>query len=433
MTRVNLTEARIKALADGRDLRDAVVPSLIVRSGAKRKVYALHTRFPGAPNPTRRVIAEVGAVTLDGARDTARRWLELIRQGVDPQQEAHRRAEEVRRAVELQHSKQQSLFAAVAEDYLRRKVAGQRQARAVGRIVRNVLIPAWGDKSVADITRRDVVRLVEQIDDERGAPMYAQAAFGTARTLFNWVINRQIYDLDTSPCDRIRVSELTSRRKQPRQRVLSDDELRAFWKATGRMPYPWQQLLRMILLTGGRKTEVAGARWCEIDLERRVWTVPPERFKSETSHLVPLTDDLFAMISELPRFKQGDYLFTFSYGRTPALILHQAKLKLDALMLRYLRALARMRDDDPSQLTLAPWGAHDLRRTMRTRLAGLEVNDTTAEMVIGHAKRGLQRVYDQHSYLPQMKRALEQWAVELKRIVTVPRTNNVVRLRGQGA
>ena len=77
-----------------------------------------------------------------------------------------------------------------------------------------------GDRSVTDISRRDVVKLVEQIDDERQAPVYAQAVFGEARTMFNWVINRGIYDLERSPCDRIRVSELVSRRSQPRQRVF---------------------------------------------------------------------------------------------------------------------------------------------------------------------------------------------------------------------
>lgn len=433
MARINLTEARIKALTGG-DLRDAMVPGLIVRAGAgaRRKVYALHTRFPGARNPTRRLIAEVGAVTLDDARDTARDWLELIRQGVDPAREAQRRADTVRRAVELQRAQQQSLFAAVADDYLKRKVAGQRRARAVERIVRNVLVPAWGDKPINQISRRDVVRLVEQVND-RPAPIYAVAVFGQARALFNWAINRNIYELEHSPCDRINASDLVSRKKQPRQRVFTDDELRAFWDATGRMPYPWRQLLRMILLTGCRKTEVAGARWAEVNLDRRVFTVPPERFKSEVSHLVPLTDDLLAIIAELPRFKHGDHLFTFTYGRTPALVLHAAKLKLDALMLRYLKEQARMRGDDPAQVKLVQWGAHDLRRTMRTRLAGLEVNDTVAELIIGHAKRGLARIYNQHGYEKQMRRALELWHAELRQIVS-PKPKLVrQRRRGQGA
>jgi hypothetical protein len=101
-------------------------------------------------------------------------------------------------------------------------------------------------------------------------------------------------------------------------------------------------------------------------------------------------------------------------------------------MLRYLKAQARLRGDDPAAVTLAPWVVHDLRRTVRTRLAGLEVNDTVAEAVLGHGRRGLQRVYDQHGYEPQMRRALEAWAAALRRVVTQPREGNVVLLRVVG-
>ena len=149
-----------------------------MRAAAKRKVFALHARFPGAKHPTRRTIAEVGTLSIEQARVIARNWHELIRTGVDPAEDAKRQAEaecSVRAAVER---KKDGLFAVVAEDYLKRKVARQRQARAVERIIRNVLIPAWGDKSVTEISRRDVVMLVEQIDDERQAPAYAQAVFG---------------------------------------------------------------------------------------------------------------------------------------------------------------------------------------------------------------------------------------------------------------
>src|SRR5215471_20314554 len=101
-------------------------------------------------------------------------------------------------------------------------------------------------------------------------------------------------------------------------------------------------------------------------------------------------------------------------------------------MLRYLRALTRLRGEDPAAVTLTPWQTHDLRRVVRTKLAALEVNDTVAEMCLGHGRRGLQRVYDQHKYEPQMRRALEAWASELSRIVS-PRydENKVVPLRGR--
>jgi integrase len=437
--RINLTDRRIAALTadpEGRrrpELRDAVVPGLIVRTAASRKVFALHARFPGAKHPTRRVLAEVGAVTLDAARDTAREWLAQIRKGVDPAAEARRRADDERRAREAERVKDERRFERVADDYLKRKVAGQRRAREAERIVRNVLVAAWGDKPIGKITRRDVVWLVERIND-RPAPIYAALVFGHARSLFNWAINRGIYGgLEHSPCDRVKVGDLVSRRKQPRQRTLSDDELRCLWKATGRLGYPWRQMFRLLLLAGTRKTEAAGARWREFDLgTAKVWSVPAARFKSNATHLVPLSGDALAVLDSLPRFQRGDHLFSFTFGARPAAVLHDAKRRLDALMLRYLRALARLRGDDPAAVMLEPWQTHDLRRVVRTKLAALEVNDTVAEMVIGHGRRGLQRVYDQHRYEPQMRRALEAWASELRRIVSPPRGNNVVPLRGQG-
>jgi integrase len=447
MSRVNLTERRIEALEPdptGKrrvELRDAVVPGLIVRIAAKRKVFALHARFPNTKNPTRRpdtknptrrVIGEYGAVTLDAARSTARQWLELIRKGIDPQSEVRRREEEALRAREQARIQQEGLFARVADDYLTRKVAGQRQARPVERIVRYVLVPAWDNKLVNEITRRDVVKLIEEIND-RPAPIYAHAVFGVVRALFNWAVHRDIYNIAASPCDRVKIGELMSRPKEPRQRTLSDDELRAFWKATGRMDYPWGPLFRMLLLTGTRKTEAAGAQWKEFELDKARWVVPLVRFKSKTPHLVCLSGDALALVAGLPKFSRGDHLFSFDFGATPSLILHKAKLKLDALMLRYLRAAARLRGDDPAAVKLEPWLTHDLRHVVRTKLADLEVNDTVAEMVLGHGKRGLQRVYDQSKREPQMRRALEAWAAELRRVVSPPQGGNVVPLRGQGA
>jgi Arm DNA-binding domain len=247
MMRVNLTDRRIAALkpdpAGKRrpELRDSQVPGLVGRIAARRKTFVLHARFPGAKHPTRRAIGEVGTMSIEQARALARDWHMLIERGVDPAAEARRRADDERCAREAVRLQQEGLFMAVAEDYLKRRVAGQRRAREAERIVRNVLVPAWGDKPVTAVTRRDVVRLVEEIND-RPAPIYAALCFSHARSLFNWAINRGIYDLEHSPCDRVKVGDLVSRRKQPRQRVLGDDELRCLWKATGRMGYPWRQL-----------------------------------------------------------------------------------------------------------------------------------------------------------------------------------------------
>lgn len=201
------------------------------------------------------------------------------------------------------------------------------------------------------------------------------------------------------PGDHISAKRLIGERR-PRQRVLNDDELRAFWAATSQMDYPYGPCFRMLLLTGQRKSEVGKAQWGEFDLPNKLWTVPPERFKSDATHLVPLSDDVMELLNELPRWAGGDYLFSASGGRRPVAAFSGAKAQLDALM-----------GEVPA------WVGHDLRRTLRTHLSALRIPDHVAEMVIGHGRKGIQRVYDQHAYQAEMREALQAWAARLRAIV----------------
>jgi hypothetical protein len=113
-------------------------------------------------------------------------------------------------------------------------------------------------------------------------------------------------------------------------------------------------------------------------------------------------------LEALPRFTRGDYLFSFSLGEKPVSGFSVAKKQLDRLMTADIGTAP------------APWVVHDIRRTVRTRLASLRVPDMVAEMVIGHGRRGLQRVYDQHTYENEMREALELWAGRLRDIVSPP-------------
>jgi integrase len=205
--------------------------------------------------------------------------------------------------------------------------------------------------------------------------------------------------------------------------VLTDDEIRAFWRATDRLGYPYGPLFRMLLLTGQRRTEVADARWPEFNFDAKLWTVPPERFKSNSTHIVPLTADVLGLLCALPRFKSGDYLFSASFGKAPSDDFFRRKNQLDDLMLEELRKI-------DAKAKLPPFVLHDLRRTMRTRLSSLRVPDTVAEMVIGHGRKGLQRVYDQHKFVDEMREALEAWNARLRAIVSPPPAN-VVPLAGR--
>jgi integrase len=409
MQKHRLTDRKLIALKAGAtryEVMDTDVPGFGVRVSEKgQRTFILIARFAGSPNPTRRALGEYPAISLDKARTRARAWRDLIDQGIDPKaHEASLRREEIR--------KHQTTFGTVAEEFLERHVSGQRRGKDTAREIRNELISQWGDRPVAGITRQDVVNVVDAIA-RRPAPYLAHVVLGHIRSLFNWAINRGTYGLETSPCDRIKPATLIGA-KQPRQRTLNDAELKGLWQASETIGYPFGPLYRLLLLTGARKSEVAGARWSEFDLARELWTVPAERFKSNATHMVPLSEQAVAVLKSLPHFTKGDYLFTTTFGEKPIAGFSKGKARLDKLM------------------KAPPWVIHDIRRTVRTRLASLRVPDMVAEMVIGHGRKGIQRVYDQHSYEDEMREALELWAARLRDIVTPP-PENVVRLKGQTA
>jgi integrase len=415
MVRNRLTDRKLKALRSKGvryDVMDRDVPGFGVRvSEAGLRTFILITRFPGSSNPTRRAIGEYPAMSLETARSQARHWRDLVRKGIDPKTE-----EERLRRLELR--KQQTTFAVVADEYLERHVGGHRRAKNSEREIRSELIAQWGERPIASITREDVVLLVDGVA-RRPAPYLAHLVLGHARSLFNWAINRGTYGLETSPFDRIKPAALIGA-KRPRQRVLSDAELAAVWHASEKLGYPFGPLYQLLLLTGARKSEVSDARWREFDLAKKIWTVPPERFKSNASHLVLLSDAAVAIIEAIPRFNKGDHLFTTTYGEKPIAGFSNGKARLDKLMTEQLGS------------SPPPWVIHDIRRTVRTRLASLRVPDMVAEMVIGHGRKGLQRVYDQHTYEAEMREALELWAARLRDIVTPP-PENVVRLKNERA
>jgi integrase len=194
--------------------------------------------------------------------------------------------------------------------------------------------------------------------------------------------------------------------------VLNDNEIRALWRATDEIGYPYGALFRLLLTTGQRKSEVAEARWSEIDLDKKLWTIPAERMKGDAAHVVPLSDAAINVLSTLPRFERGDCLFSVN-GTKPVNGFAKVKSALDRAM-----------------KVEQPFCTHDLRRTMRTGLSAIPgISDLVRELVIGHTKPGLHKVYDQHAYLDEKRHALDAWAARLQAIVEPPPSaENVIRL-----
>jgi integrase len=399
--------AALKATGARYSVTDALVPGLVVRVGkGGKKSYALFKRKPGGRNPVHMTLGVVGAITLADARAKARRWIEQINSGVDP------RAEE-ERCARAEAAAARNSFAAVAEDFITEKLPSERKGKEVEQDIRRELIPDWGRRPITEITPLDVRTVIKAIKN-RGAPYAAHNLLVTARRLFSWAIDQHVYGLESSPCDRLKPKAIIGK-KLTRDRVLSDDEIRALWRASGELGYPWAPLYRMLLLTGQRRGEVADASWSEIDLEQRLWVIPAARMKMAAGHSVPLAPDVVALLKQLPRGQRGDFAFSFTGGKTPVNSFGVSKSRLDALI--------------GGEVT---WTVHDIRRTVRTRLSSIAgISDLVRELVIAHAKPGLHKTYDLHKYDDEKRVALESWAAKLRTILE-PTPDNVVTLRKAG-
>jgi integrase len=377
------------------------------------KSFVLYTRYPPSKAPSRRALGDASRMSLSAARKMAREWLDLIEQGIDPQAVEQQRQEEAQRSRRI-------TFGAVAEEWLSEVVRGkQRQGRTVELDLRREFIPRWGNRPITEITALDIREAIKEVKDR--APSQARNILGHLKRLFAWAEAQQVYGLDQSPVERLKPTAIVGK-KNPRQRVLTDNEMRALWHAAVKLDYPYGSAFRMLALTGQRKSEVAEARWREFDLTKKLWTIPPERMKGDAAHEVPLTDDVMALLEALPRFNNGDFVFSTTFGAGPVNGFSTAKVKLDHAMAAELGS------------AVDPFVTHDVRRTMRTGLSALPIADRVRELVIAHAQVGMHKVYDLHSYRAEKLHALNLWQARLRNIVNPLRpTENLLHFPGTGA
>jgi integrase len=329
---------------------------------------------------------------------------------------------------EAKRRRRLTTFGAVAEDFCSRLDRGQvpkargtgplRDPATLGAVIRRELIPVLGEKPIAEVSRLDVIKLIEAILDRGGdrpapgtrrrdgGPYAARHALSAARRLFAWVVDRDL--LTASPCERVKAAA-THGAPEARTRVLTDEELRAVWRAASETAYPYGPLVKMLLLTGQRRAEIGGARWPEVDLERALLTIGAERMKANVGHTVPLSPKAIEILETLPRFRAGDFVFSGATGAKPFGGFSKSKQSLDGAC--------------PG---IAPFTLHDLRRTVRTRLAVLGVTPFVGELVIGHTQKGVHAVYDLHTYNDQKRAALLAWEAKLLSIVAPGPEPNVV-------
>jgi integrase len=242
------------------------------------------------------------------------------------------------------------------------------------------------------IKRADVVRVLDTIPGAR-----ANRALAALKKLMNWCIDRGV--IEHSPVAQLRMPV----KEKPRERVLTDNELRLCWQMAEQEGYPFAQCVHLLMLTGQRRGEVSGMRWSEFDLDNAIWTIPGGRVKNGKTHFVPLAPVVIDILRSIPRFLGSDYVFTTT-GTTPISGFGRLKERLDA-------AFGPNTDD---------WRFHDLRRTCSTNLAGLRVQPHIIEAVLNHRSgvvSGVAATYNRYTYLDEKREALEAWARKLAEIV----------------
>jgi integrase len=269
-----------------------------------------------------------------------------------------------------------------------------------------------GSVKLADLHRRDMNRVVDPVL-KRASRVEAGRVFEDLRAVLRWAVARG--DLDHNPIDGMKKPAGS----RPRQRILSDDEIRRLWNelptSLARSP-ACQRIIKIALLSAQRVGEISGMGTAELDLANGLWTIPAERSKNKHSHTVPLTSAAIAVIREALADAGGQPLFVFpGKDRTTS---------LPSMAVAKTIGRAHQRNDDypAGRFGIPHWTAHDLRRTAVSGMGKLGVPPIVRGHIINHrsvTKAGVTLgVYDQYSYAEEKREALERWADRLLAIVT---------------
>ena len=400
-----LTQKSIDAIKPGanrRETPDGRIPGLyfITQSSGKQS-WALRYRYAGKTR--KHTVGTYPAIGLAAARRLASDAHALLAKDEDPS-EARRKS---KAALSDEVNRVEALMPQVVDVYLKRAAEPHnRSAPETRRQFEKRVLPHWKAKRVGEVSRADVLLLLDKIVDE-GAGITANRVLAAVRRFFNWAVERGL--IDDSPCKGIKppAPELS------RDRVLSDREIHWLWHATHNLEYPFGPMIRLLLLTGQRRSEVAGMRWNELDVDGHIWTIPGDRAKNGKAHSVPLTEAVLGEIEALPKIGETPgYVFTVT-GKTPSSGFSRAKRRIDSELLAIAQAETTDCEDAPSVIDIPDWRLHDLRRTAASGMARLGQPVHVVEAVLNHKSgsvRGVAAVYNRYDYASEKSEALTAWS-----------------------
>jgi len=362
-------------------------------------------------------------VSLADANLKHREAIKLLKKGIDPGAKvvAERKAE--REAETIQE---------LVDEYMERWAKPRKRTwKKDDLILKKDVLPEWRRYKAKDVTRRDVVALLDKIL-KREAPIQANRTLAVIRKMFNFALGRDIVQFN--PCIGVR----SPSPENQRDRVLTEAEIKTFWEKLDQtdMHKNTRNAYRLMLLTAQRIGEVVSSRWQDMDLKSGWWIIPAERSKNKLQHRVPLSPEALAIIEDIKQYSVKD-----DPKKKPAKKAQENKaIKNDYLfpspregqhidVTAMAHALKRNMEKVGVKEKFTP---HDLRRTAASHMTGAGISRLVVSKILNHVESHITAVYDRHSYDAEKRHALDIWAKRLAEILagTEPQENsNVVPIK----
>jgi integrase len=406
------------------DERDKGFGLLALPSGAKS--YVFQFRIGGRSGKLRRyTIGRHGEWTPDQARKRAQELRAQVVRGIDPiETERNARAEKAladAQALEATRLLNELDFTNYVDTFVARGIRPDTRPRTkevYAQSLRNHAAPGLVGKALPDITKADILRMLDKLPADQ--PAVRRNAFAVLRILFNWAVDRG--DITSSPMAMMKapVSAVS------RDRVLSDEEVALILRATEKVGKPFGPFYRLLFLTGQRRDECSGIDWSELDRATATWLLPGSRTKNGIPHVVPLAPAAVALFDGLsgktgkdePKWPKRGLVFSTN-GETPISGYSRAKTRLDKHVFEISAEEAAVRGDDP--IVVVPWRIHDARRTMATGFQRMGVRFEVTEAVLNHtsgaSRSGVAAVYQRHEWTDEKRQALSAWANHLEQLL----------------
>jgi integrase len=365
----DLTVRKMKSVGERQDFFDAVTRGLGVRvSKSATKTWFFMRRVNG--RMTRTKIGRYPDMCLSEAREEAVKLASKLSKGLS-----------IKRA---RASKLEDVF----ELWMQEDQARKRAAPEVRRALQKDLISRLGSLPVDQVQEEQVYAILRDIQ-RRGAPIHANRVLSYAKRLFNWCQEQRL--VVASPIGNIRKPS----KEKSRERYLTRSELQKVWRGSERLGYPFGPFVQLLILTGQRRSEVAGITWSEIDLEAGTWTQPSSKTKNGRSHVVFLCRRAKELLQGIRHWGVAGTVFSTKSGK-PISGFSKAKRRLDKIS------------------GVTNWTFHDIRRTFATHATEcLDTSPAVIEKVLNHssgAVTGIARVYQRAEYRAQRRFLAERWA-----------------------